>query len=72
VASGLRKITVEVDAQQLASAQALTDKGVTETVRAALQNLASRWAQRELLKLEGKFDLGIPLKDLIDDYDDSR
>jgi Arc/MetJ-type ribon-helix-helix transcriptional regulator len=56
---GLRKITVEVPAHDLAMAQELTRGGVSETVRAALKKLASIQAQRRLLKLRGrvKFDL---------------
>jgi len=53
----LRKITVEVGERELASAQAFTGRGVTETVRAGLKELASMRAQRELLKYEGKLDL---------------
>ena len=60
----VRKITVEVSEHDLAAAQALTGKGVTETVRAGLTTLASLRAQRELLKLRGKLDLGISVEDM--------
>ncbi len=50
----LRKITVQVPADDLAKAQELTGEGVTETVRAALKKLAQARAQRELLKYRGK------------------
>jgi hypothetical protein len=55
----LRKITVQVPADDLKRAQALTGEGVTETVRAGLKKLASIHAQHELLKLRGtvKFTL---------------
>lgn len=57
--AALRKITVQVPADDLERAQAFTGEGVTETVRAALKKLASIHAQRELLKLRGtvKFTL---------------
>jgi hypothetical protein len=50
----LKKITVEVPADDLEMAQELTGEGVTETVRAALKKLASIRAQRRLLDLRGK------------------
>jgi hypothetical protein len=51
--SALRKITVQVPAEDLKQAQAFTGEGVTETVRAGLKRLASMKAQRALLKLRG-------------------
>ena len=50
----MRKITVDVPADDLAAAQEYTGAGVTETVRAALAKLRSIRAQQELLKLRGK------------------
>jgi len=52
--SDLKKITVEVPADDLAKAQAYTGEGVTETVRAALKGLASMRAQQDLRGLRGK------------------
>jgi len=52
--SDLKKITVEVPADDLAKAQAYTGEGVTETVRAALKSLASMRAQQDLRGLRGK------------------
>jgi hypothetical protein len=57
----MRKITVEVSEDVLKSAQAFTGEGVTETVRAALQKLASIRAQQELKKLRGKVKFGVDL-----------
>jgi hypothetical protein len=62
--SAVRKITVEVPAHDLASAQALTGKGVTDTVRAGLKHLASLRAQRAMLKLRGQVDLGLSIEDM--------
>ena len=55
----MRKITVDVPADDLAAAQKYTGAGVTETVRAALKKMRSSQAQLELLKLRGKvtFDM---------------
>lgn len=55
----MRKITVDVPADDLAAAQKYTGAGVTETVREALKQLRSARAQQELLKLRGKvkFDM---------------
>ncbi|HUO98842.1 MAG TPA: hypothetical protein VMU01_09245 [Rhizomicrobium sp.] len=50
----LRKITVEVPEQDLKDAQALTGKGVTETVREALRRMRSVRAQQRALELQGK------------------
>jgi len=57
----LRKITVQVPADDLAKAQELTGEGVTETVRAALKKLAQARAQRELLKYRGKVKFSMTL-----------
>jgi hypothetical protein len=65
--AALKKITVEVPADDLASAQALTGQGVTETVRAALRKLASIKAQQDLLKLRGTFQFSIDVDELRDD-----
>lgn len=63
----LRKITVEVPEDILASAQAYTGGGVTETVRAGLKQLAEIRAQKELLKLRGTFRFSIDLDELRED-----
>jgi hypothetical protein len=52
--AGLRKITVEVPERDLAEAQAYTGKGVTETVREALQRMRSARAQQRAIELRGK------------------
>ncbi len=57
----MRKITVDVSADDLAAAQAYTGAGVTETVRAALAKLRSIRAQQELLKLRGKVKFAVDL-----------
>jgi len=55
----MRKITVDVLADDLAAAQAFTGAGVTETVRAALKKLRALQAQQRALELRGKvqFDM---------------
>jgi hypothetical protein len=55
----MRKITVDVPADDLAAAQAFTGAGVTETVRAALKKLRALQAQQRALELRGKvqFDM---------------
>ena len=62
-----RKVTVHVPARLLESAQAATGKGVTETVKEALRQMAARKAGEELCKLRGKLDLQIDLKALRED-----
>ena len=63
----MRKITVEVSRQDLEDAQAYTEAGLTETVRAGLRDLASKRAQRELLKLRGKVKFSLGLEELRED-----
>jgi Arc/MetJ-type ribon-helix-helix transcriptional regulator len=50
----MRKITVDVPAEDLAAAQDYLGTGVTETVRAALRRLRSERAQKQLRDLRGK------------------
>jgi hypothetical protein len=57
--SELRKITVQVQEDVLEKAQAYTGEGVTQTVNAALKQLASFQAQQELLKLRGKVKFSV-------------
>jgi hypothetical protein len=65
--SELRKITVQVPANDLRLAQELTGEGVTETVRAALQKLAQMQAQQRARKLRGTFKFTIDLDELRED-----
>ena len=63
----MRKITVDVPADDLAAAQEFTGAGVTETVRAALKRLRSIRAQQELRKLRGTYKFTIDLNELRED-----
>lgn len=60
----MRKITVEVPEDLLASAQAFTGEGVTGTVREGLRKLASIQAQREARKLRGKIKFSMTLDEM--------
>jgi hypothetical protein len=62
--SEMRKITVEVPGELLASAQTYTGEGITETVRAGLRRLASIGAQKKALKLRGKVKFSVALDEL--------
>jgi len=57
----MRKITVDVPADDLAAAQEFTGAGVTETVREALKKLRSIRAQQRALELRGKVKFGVDL-----------
>ena len=63
----MRKITVDVSADDLAAAQELTGAGVTETVRAALKKLRSIQAQQKLKALRGKVKFSLSLEELRED-----
>jgi hypothetical protein len=59
--SEMKKITVEVQERALAMAQEFTGAGVSETVRLAIDGLASQRAQQKALSLRGKVKFGIDL-----------
>lgn len=50
----MKKITVEVPADDLAMAQEFTKGGIVETVRRGIRELAARQAQQRLLAMKGK------------------
>lgn len=71
--SEMRKITLFVPAELLASTQSITGAGVSETLRIALQEMVHDNARRELIALQGTVDLeagGLTLKMLRDMDDD--
>jgi hypothetical protein len=67
-----RKITAYLPTKVLASAQAASGEGVTETLRIALEKYAHAEWCRKLLELEGKIHLDIDLDELREDreFDD--
>jgi hypothetical protein len=65
--SEVRKITAFVPADLLASAQAYTGQGVTETIRLALERLAREQFYQRLRDLRGKVHLDIDLDELRED-----
>ena len=62
--SEMRKITVDVPAEDLAAAQEFTGAGVTETIRLALKRLRSIRAQQRALELRGKVKFSMTLDEL--------
>lgn len=64
----MRKITVDVSADDLAAAQEYTGAGVSETVRVALKRIRSIGAQHELRKLRGTYKFTIDLNELREDH----
>ena len=72
--SEMRKITAFIPAELLATAQAYTDEGVSETLRIALRKMCESWAYKRLLELQGTMDLeadGVTLDMLRDDGDET-
>lgn len=57
----MRKITVEVPERALAAAQEATGAGVSEVIREALLDYASKQAQKKALALRGKIKFGVDL-----------
>ena len=62
--SDAKKITVDIPAELLSEAQAQTGKGITETVKIALSQLARAKAYEDLRKMRGKVLFSIDLKEL--------
>ena len=62
-----RKITVEVPAELLDKAQRASGTGITQTVRAGLQLMASSEAYARLLKFRGKVRFSRSAEELKDD-----
>lgn len=67
--SEMRKITVEVPDELIASIQADSKKGLTETVREALEMLRQWQVQNQARKLRGKIKFGLDLMKLREDED---
>jgi hypothetical protein len=65
--SEMRKITVEVPAEDLSAAQSFTGSGVTETVREGLKRLAVIRAQQEMRTLRGTFKFSLDINTLRED-----
>ena len=63
----MRKITAYVPAKLLASAQAYTGEGVTETLRVALEKLSHQAFYDGLRALKGKVKFDIDLDELRED-----
>lgn len=65
--ASMRKITAHLPADLLEQAQGATGKGVTETLRIALQRLAVSKAYADFRKMRGKVKLSIDLEELRED-----
>jgi hypothetical protein len=65
--SEMRKITAFVPAKLLASAQAYTGEGVTETLRQGLEKLAHQGFYDRLRALKGKVKFDVSLDELLED-----
>ncbi len=64
VMSEMRKITIEVPEELIASIQADAKMGLTETVREALELLRQMQVQNRARKLRGKVKFSMPLDEL--------
>lgn len=59
-----QKVTAHIPIHLLQEAQAATGKGITETLKIALSQLAHASAYEELRKMRGKVKFSIDLEDL--------
>jgi len=59
-----QKITAHIPVNLLHEAQAVTGKGITETVKIALNQLAHAGSYEALRKMRGKIKFSIDLEDL--------
>lgn len=64
-----KKITVMLPEDLLKRALKASGAGLTPTLRKGLELVAAKDTYQKLLKLKGKFDLGIDLKELRKDRD---
>ena len=67
----IRKVTVNLPAHLLGTAQEATGLGITETIKEGLNNLAHANACQEFLKLRGKFKFSLDLNELRKDRDEN-
>ncbi len=67
--SPTQKITAHLPANLLHEAQQVTGKGITETLKIALEHLARARAYEELRKMRGKVNLAIDVDELRRDRD---
>jgi len=59
-----QKITAHIPVTLLNEAQAATGKGITETIKIALSQLARAGAYEDLRKMRGKVKISIDLEEL--------
>jgi hypothetical protein len=59
-----QKVTAHIPVNLLHEAQAATGKGITETIKIALTQLAHASAYEALRKMRGKVNFSIDLEDL--------
>lgn len=59
--TSIRKVTINIPAELLDSAQQLTGKGITGAIEEGLKELQRKYLRNELLKLRGKVDFKLDL-----------
>jgi len=60
--ANIKKITLNLPADLLKEAQAITKEGITETIRSALIELKNKKAREQLVKLRGKVTFNLDLE----------
>jgi hypothetical protein len=65
-----RKVTIMLPEDLLERALKASGEGITPTLRRGLELVAAKDAYQRLLKLKGKLDLKLDLKDLRKDRDE--
>jgi hypothetical protein len=68
--SAERKVTIMLPEELLKRALKASGEGITPTLRKGLELVAAKETYRRLLKLKGKFDLKIDLKESRKDRDE--
>ena len=64
-----QKVTAHIPVKLLHDAQAVTGKGITETLREGLEKLAVSKVYAKLLKLRGQYHFSLDLNELREDRD---
>lgn len=60
----MKKVTFEIQEDRIAAAMVVTGKGLSETMREAVDMLLQAAAGRKLIAMRGKVDLGLSYEEI--------
>ena len=65
-----QKITAHIPVELLNKAQAVTSKGITETIKIGLEQISRQGAYRNIRNMRGKYQFDIDIAELRKDKDE--